>query len=267
MTGHKCNKTDHTSVWACHLAVQCPLTAHLVSHVGAAHAQMLLAIRNSARPCCIALHCPIGCLACVSHWASVQVQVIIATAPTCWGMSIAAHLVVIMGTQYYDGAHSQGADDYPVTDLLQMMGRASRPDIDDSGKWVVLRSPASPHLNPPCCCRPVLVYLANYSMASAAIPAAKAGLCAWTYCIVPAALVPLLFVLMHPHGILLLFQLSGSNCVYTHAHTHTHQSTITPLPSLGPFPMTSLHPLDDPMVTAACCKPAAANVASASDFS
>ena len=51
-----------------------------------------------------------------------------------------------MGTQYYDGAHSQGADDYPVTDLLQMMGRASRPDIDDSGKWVVLRFPASPHL-------------------------------------------------------------------------------------------------------------------------
>ena len=28
---------------------------------------------------------------------------------------MAAHLVVIMGTQYYDGAHSQGANDYPVT--------------------------------------------------------------------------------------------------------------------------------------------------------
>lgn len=54
----------------------------------------------------------------------------------CWGMALAAHLVVIMGTQYYDGAHSQGANDYPVTDLLQMMGRASRPDIDDSGRSV-----------------------------------------------------------------------------------------------------------------------------------
>lgn len=63
-----------------------------------------------------------------------HLQVIVATAPMCWGMSLAAHLVVIMGTQYYDGAHSQGANDYPVTDLLQMMGRASRPDIDDSGK-------------------------------------------------------------------------------------------------------------------------------------
>ena len=61
-------------------------------------------------------------------------QVIVATAAMCWSMNMAAHLVVVMGTQYYDGAHSQGANDYPVTDLLQMMGRASRPDIDDSGK-------------------------------------------------------------------------------------------------------------------------------------
>lgn len=73
-----------------------------------------------------------------SHWLCVQAQVMVATAPMCWGMTLAAHLVVIMGTQYYDGAHSQGADDYPVTDLLQMMGRASRPDIDDSGKSVAL---------------------------------------------------------------------------------------------------------------------------------
>ena len=72
----------------------------------------------------------------------VHAQVMVATAPMCWGMTLAAHLVVIMGTQYYDGAHSQGADDYPVTDLLQMMGRASRPDIDDSGKSVLLPPPA-----------------------------------------------------------------------------------------------------------------------------
>ena len=63
-------------------------------------------------------------------------QVLVATAAMCWGMALAAHLVVIMGTQYYDGAHSQGANDYPVTDLLQMMGRASRPDLDDSGRSV-----------------------------------------------------------------------------------------------------------------------------------
>jgi replicative superfamily II helicase len=45
-------------------------------------------------------------------------------------MSSSAKLVVVMGTQYYDGS-GLGASDYPVTDLLQMLGRASRPGIDE----------------------------------------------------------------------------------------------------------------------------------------
>lgn len=45
-------------------------------------------------------------------------------------MTSSAKLVVIMGTQYYDGS-GLGASDYPVTDLLQMLGRASRPGIDE----------------------------------------------------------------------------------------------------------------------------------------
>ncbi len=61
-------------------------------------------------------------------------QVMVATAPMCWGMTAAAALVVILGTQYYDGSGATGGQDYPVTDLLQMMGRASRPDLDQSGR-------------------------------------------------------------------------------------------------------------------------------------
>jgi len=57
-------------------------------------------------------------------------QVLVATAASCWGMTCAAKLVVIMGTQYYDGS-GLGASDYPVTDLLQMLGRASRPGVDE----------------------------------------------------------------------------------------------------------------------------------------
>lgn len=117
----------------------------------------------SARPCHLCCRAP-SCTTTPSHpcWGRyllaaggvclfslgtdpVCAQVIVATAPMCWGMTLAAHLVVIMGTQYYDGAHSQGADDYPVTDLLQMMGRASRPDIDDSGKSVPCPSSSPPH--------------------------------------------------------------------------------------------------------------------------
>lgn len=64
----------------------------------------------------------------------LDVQVLVATAPMCWGMTVAAHLVVVMGTQYYDSSGATGGQDYPVTDLLQMMGRASRPDLDQSGR-------------------------------------------------------------------------------------------------------------------------------------
>jgi replicative superfamily II helicase len=47
-------------------------------------------------------------------------------ADLCWGLAAEAQQVVIMGTQYYDGSAGGGGVDYPVTDLLQMMGRAIR---------------------------------------------------------------------------------------------------------------------------------------------
>lgn len=66
-------------------------------------------------------------------------QVLVVTADQCWGLpsSISAYLVVIMGTQYYQG-QEQRYGDYPITDILQIMGRAGRPDKDDSGKCVIL---------------------------------------------------------------------------------------------------------------------------------
>ncbi|KAL4451451.1 hypothetical protein ABPG75_007113 [Micractinium tetrahymenae] len=68
---------------------------------------------------------------------SGAVQVLVATAPMCWGLTAAAHLCVIMGTQYYD-VTGQGTNDYPVTDLLQIMGRASRPLTDEQGICVLM---------------------------------------------------------------------------------------------------------------------------------
>ena len=64
-------------------------------------------------------------------------SVLVATAPLAWGLTAPCKLVVIAGTQYYD-AGGAGAADYPVTDLLQMMGRASRPGIDDAGVCLLL---------------------------------------------------------------------------------------------------------------------------------
>eukprot|EP00897_Mesotaenium_endlicherianum_P008156 jgi/Mesen1/7369/ME000381S06604 len=63
--------------------------------------------------------------------------VCVASASMAWGVP-AAHLVVVMGTQFYDARESGAHADYPITDLLQMMGRASRPLVDDAGKCVIL---------------------------------------------------------------------------------------------------------------------------------
>lgn len=65
------------------------------------------------------------------------IQVVVASSSMCWGMTSSAHLVVVMGTQYFDGRENAHTD-YPITDLLQMMGRASRPLLDTSGKCVIL---------------------------------------------------------------------------------------------------------------------------------
>ena len=51
---------------------------------------------------------------------------LVATAEMAWGMTLAAQLVVIMGTQYFDGTGAGGTD-YPVTDLLQVKGLGAGP--------------------------------------------------------------------------------------------------------------------------------------------
>lgn len=52
-------------------------------------------------------------------------------------MNFPAHLVIVKGTEYFDGK-TQRYVDYPITDVLQMMGRAGRPQYDDRGVAVIL---------------------------------------------------------------------------------------------------------------------------------
>ncbi|XP_023246702.1 activating signal cointegrator 1 complex subunit 3 [Copidosoma floridanum] len=66
-----------------------------------------------------------------------RIQVLVATATLAWGVNFPAHLVVIKGTEYYDGKTKRYVD-MPITDVLQMMGRAGRPQFDSSGVAVVL---------------------------------------------------------------------------------------------------------------------------------
>ncbi|CAH8606538.1 unnamed protein product [Schistosoma haematobium] len=66
-----------------------------------------------------------------------KIQILIATSTLAWGVNFPAHLVIVKGTEYYDGKTKTYVD-YPITDVLQMMGRAGRPQFDDRGKAVIM---------------------------------------------------------------------------------------------------------------------------------
>ena len=57
------------------------------------------------------------------------IQVVVAEQSLCWGMSMSAHMVVIMGTEYFEGKEHRYVD-VPVADVVQMLGRACRPTLD-----------------------------------------------------------------------------------------------------------------------------------------
>lgn len=66
-----------------------------------------------------------------------KIQVLVATSTLAWGVNFPAHLVVVKGTEYFDPKTHRYVD-MPITDVLQMMGRAGRPQFDNSGTAVVL---------------------------------------------------------------------------------------------------------------------------------
>jgi pre-mRNA-splicing helicase BRR2 len=76
----------------------------------------------------------------------VRRQVLVVVHSLCWGITLNAHLVVLMDAQNYDGAEHRYVD-YPITDVLQMIGRACRPLVDDVGRCVLVRrrTIAPPH--------------------------------------------------------------------------------------------------------------------------
>lgn len=66
-----------------------------------------------------------------------RLQVMIATSTLAWGVNFPAHLVIVKGTEYFD-APSKTYVDYPLTDVMQMIGRAGRPQFDTTAKAVLL---------------------------------------------------------------------------------------------------------------------------------
>ncbi|KAF8629449.1 hypothetical protein AX15_003443 [Amanita polypyramis BW_CC] len=68
---------------------------------------------------------------------SGAIQVLVASKDTAWSLPVASYMVIIMGIQYYEGKEHRYAD-YPVVDVLQMMGRACRPMKDERSRCVLM---------------------------------------------------------------------------------------------------------------------------------
>ena len=67
---------------------------------------------------------------------SGAIQVLISTYSLCWELTLTAYIVVIMDTLRYNGQERRYVD-YSIPDMLQMMGRACRPEHDENAKCLV----------------------------------------------------------------------------------------------------------------------------------
>ena len=67
------------------------------------------------------------------------IKVLVCTATLAWGVNLPAHAVVIKGTELYDSKRSSFID-LSILDVLQIFGRAGRPQFDTSGHGIILTS-------------------------------------------------------------------------------------------------------------------------------
>jgi hypothetical protein len=65
------------------------------------------------------------------------IQVLVVTSTMCRAVGSSGALVVVLGTQFYDSS-GLGGDDFPVAELVQMLGLSSRPDKDAEGTCVLM---------------------------------------------------------------------------------------------------------------------------------
>jgi pre-mRNA-splicing helicase BRR2 len=65
------------------------------------------------------------------------IQVLIASRDVCWELNSTAHLVVVMGTQYFEGREHRYVD-YPLAEILEMFGKALQPSKDGRGRGLLM---------------------------------------------------------------------------------------------------------------------------------
>jgi pre-mRNA-splicing helicase BRR2 len=65
------------------------------------------------------------------------IQVLVASRDVCWELDCTAHLVIVMGTQFFEGREHRYVD-YPLSEVLQMFGKATRPMVDKISKGILM---------------------------------------------------------------------------------------------------------------------------------
>jgi pre-mRNA-splicing helicase BRR2 len=65
------------------------------------------------------------------------IQVMLVSRDCCWEIESTAHLVIIMGTQFFEGREHRYID-YPISDVLQMFGKAGRVGKDQKSRGVLM---------------------------------------------------------------------------------------------------------------------------------
>jgi len=74
----------------------------------------------------------------VSHLYNIgAIQVMVASRDVCWELNCSAYLVIIMGTQFFEGREHRYID-YPISEILQMFGKANKAMGSKSSRGVLM---------------------------------------------------------------------------------------------------------------------------------
>lgn len=71
------------------------------------------------------------------YFADGLIKVLVCTATLAWGVNLPAHAVIIKGTEIYDSKQGSFVD-LGILDVLQIFGRAGRPQFDKSGLGIII---------------------------------------------------------------------------------------------------------------------------------
>lgn len=67
----------------------------------------------------------------------ILLQVLVSTSTLAWGVNLPAHTVIIKGTQIYNPEKGRWTE-LGALDVLQMLGRAGRPQYDTKGEGILI---------------------------------------------------------------------------------------------------------------------------------